>query len=422
MRLKYGKGNVDIDLPDKHILGVLPAETVPARPVRDLLKASVMRPHGKGILSTVVRRKRPGDVVIIVSDQTRTIANYPQILEFLAAELIDAGVDEKNIEFLVACGTHQPHDQAVNEKKYLDIARKFKVTSHDCHGEATRVGKTSTGLEVLINRRACQADFAIATGKINFHYLPGFSGGPKAVLPGIAAYPTIRGNHSKLRRPGVRFGGLTNNIISREMSEAAGLFGLDYVVNMTENINGETVNIFWGDPDSAFKAGVAEFLEQRSKIVTEAADCCIVSAGGYPADRDLFFGHKAISSCLGILKPRGAIILTAQCADGFGDEKFYHYLYDNSLDELLACPEDNIQVGGHRAFVTAGILKRHEIIVYSDLDQSALKRLGFSSISNLKEIHSLLTRRFGDEYRVYFVPNGRTVLPRLASQLTKALV
>src|SRR4030042_1114327 len=208
MRLKYGKGSVDIALPEKHILGVIEADPVPAQPIKDVLKASVMNSFGKEPLPIIMRNNRPGDVVIIVSDQSRSIANYPQILEFLVSELIDGGIDEKNIEFLVACGTHEPHDQAINEKKYGNIARNFNIISHNCVGEMKRVGKTATGLEVLINRRA---------------------------------------------------------------GEAAALFGWDYIVNVVENIDNETNNIFWGDPNIAFKNGVAEFYKQRSKAVSELA-------------------------------------------------------------------------------------------------------------------------------------------------------
>ena len=149
MRLKYGKGSVDIALPEKHILGVIEADPVPAQPIKDVLKASVMNSFGKEPLPIIMRNNRPGDVVIIVSDQSRSIANYPQILEFLVSELIDGGIDEKNIEFLVACGTHEPHDQAINDKKYGNIARNFNIISHNCVGEMRRVGKGHTRISLL---------------------------------------------------------------------------------------------------------------------------------------------------------------------------------------------------------------------------------------------------------------------------------
>ncbi len=421
MRLKYGKGNVDIDLPKEHVIGVLHADSIAARPINDVLKASVMEPIGKDRLSSIVRKNRPGDVLIIVSDQSRSIANYSLILEFLVSELIDAGINEKNIEFLIACGTHEPHDKTINEKIYGNIARNFNIISHDCLGETKKIGTTSTGLDVFINRRACEADFVIATGKINFHYIAGFSGGPKSILPGIAAYSTIRDNHCKLRRPGVGFGEQLRNIVAQEIKEAAELFSLDYIVNVIENVKNETSNILWGDPVAAFKCGMAEFLEPRSPSTHELADCCIVSAGGYPADRDFFFGHKAVNSCLGILKPGGAIILIAQCADGFGNGKFYNYLHNNSLDVLLEYPEEKIEVGGHRAFVTAKIIKEHEIMVYSALDSASLSRLGFRVISKIDQIHPILLDKFGDKYRLNFIDNGKSVLPVYRERVDKSI-
>ena len=122
------------------------------------------------------------------------------------SEIVDAGIDEKNIEFVVALGTHRKHTPQENKLLYEALFSDFRFSFHDCHNNLISIGRTSTGLEVQVNKRVRNADFVIATGKINFHYMAGFSGGRKAILPGISSYETIKSNHCKLRRDGVTLG------------------------------------------------------------------------------------------------------------------------------------------------------------------------------------------------------------------------
>ena len=69
---------------------------------------------------------------------------------------------------------------------------------HDCRDkkQLAYVGTTAEGNVVYLNRLAAEADKIILTGGISFHDMAGFSGGRKAVLPGLAGYDTIMRNHA----------------------------------------------------------------------------------------------------------------------------------------------------------------------------------------------------------------------------------
>ncbi|HEC78119.1 MAG TPA: nickel-dependent lactate racemase [candidate division WOR-3 bacterium] len=413
MQLKYGKGVVELELPPDNLLGVLQMENKPVEPLDDIFKESIMNPIGRPRLKKLLHQNKPGDVVVLVSDKKRSITDYPRILEFIAAEIIDAGIDEKNIEFIVALGTHEPHSPEDNRRLYGGITADFNFVNHDCRGELVSVGKTGTGLEVLVNRRARQADFVIATGKINFHYLAGFSGGRKSILPGIAGYETIRENHSKLREDNILPGNMENNIIAREMAEAAHLFGIDYIFNVVETPDRSTARVFCGDMKYAFKEGVEFFLTQRRSFIDQKADCVITSPGGYPADGNFFLSHKVVNNSLNAAKKGGAFILVAQCQDGFGNEKFLDYMLNNDIDGLLNYPRERIEIGGHRAFVTAKILKEHRIYVLSELEPEILKRMGFIPLNDINQGINEIKKKSGDDFKAYVIPNGNAVLPVL---------
>jgi len=410
MRLNFGPNVIDYTLPDHNVLGIIEPARPQVRPFDILVKESLLNPIGKERLRTILHRNRPGEVVIIVSDRTRSIVHYAEILGLLVGELVDSGVDEQNIECLVALGTHRPHTIEENRDIYGDMERSIRFTFHDCHKELVSIGTTSTDLNVCVNKRAYQADFVIATGKIDFHYMAGFSGGRKAVLPGIAGYDTIQGNHCKLKREGVVQGALAGNVIAREMQEAAEMFGLDYLVNVVETADNETCNVVSGDPVHAFDQGISRFREQRCMRVQRIADCAVVSAGGCRGDRTFYVGHKVLNNVIPIVKPGGTIILVAQCALGVGNDAFLQLLSQRTVDDLLCAPEHTITIGGQRAYQTARILQDYKIIVVSDLDDEVLSNMKFSVVSNIAAAFEQVKEHNGDDFTCYVVPDGHTVM------------
>ena len=411
MKLKYGENLINFEISRKNLLGELKPTNNSIKPLNNLLKDSILNPIGKPRLIDLLRKNKPTDLVIIVSDITRSIANYSKILKFLAEEIIDAGIDEKNIEFMVALGTHRKHTDEENKQLYGDLVSDFLFSFHDCHNNHVSIGKTNTDLEIQVNKRVRNADFVIATGRINFHYLAGFSGGRKAILPGISSYETIRRNHCKLRRNNVAFGQTQNNIISHEMDEASRLFGIDYLLNVVETTEKETERIFCGDSVLAFEQGVEFFRTKRISKISRKADCAIVAPGAYARDKTFFFSHKSINSAINAVKKGGAIILIAQCEQGFGNEKFLNYMLKNKLDELLGYPEEKIEIGGHRAFVTAKILKDYKVYVLSDLESKILSQMHFIPIKSLDDGIDQIRENYGEEFKAYILPDGQSVLP-----------
>lgn len=400
--------------PPPGLIGVAEPKIGEARPLDTLLKESFSKPVGLANLNKVLRGNKPRDVVIIVSDITRKIANYADILRFLVAELVDAGIDERNVSFVVALGTHRPHTAEENSLLYGKLCDDFAFLQHDCQHDFKRIGTTSTGLEVSVNRRVAEADFVIATGRIGFHYLAGFSGGRKSILPGVASYETIRNNHKKLVRNGVFVGRVENNIIAREMAEAADLFGIGYLLNVVETPDHKTEVIFCGHHTHAFDEAVDFFVSRRRSNIGELADCAIVSAGGYPNDKDFYHTHKAMNLAMLGLKDTGSIILVGQCVEGFGNERFMRLMRENNIDGLVEYPEEKIEVGGHRAFLTAKILKRHRVYACTDLDPAELKAISFTPIHNIQQGIDAVKKEQHNSFRTLIVPDGQAVLPSLS--------
>ena len=80
-----------------------------------------------------------------------------------------------------------------------------------------KIGTAKRGNEVSIFKEVLKADFIIATGNLEFHYFAGFSGGAKAVVPGVCGRKTIANNHKHFLDFGAKAGKIEGNPIREEI-------------------------------------------------------------------------------------------------------------------------------------------------------------------------------------------------------------
>ena len=73
---------------------------------------------------------------------------------------------------------------------------RYTIVQHDAWADdLVEVGENKAGRMVRVNRHYMEANKRILTGFVEPHFFAGFSGGPKAVLPGIADIESIMDNH-----------------------------------------------------------------------------------------------------------------------------------------------------------------------------------------------------------------------------------
>jgi nickel-dependent lactate racemase len=75
-----------------------------------------------------------------------------------------------------------------------DIFERYRCIDHD-PSDCVRLGETSVGTPVEIFRPVVEADRRICIGNIEFHYFAGYSGGAKAIFPGVSTIKAIQANH-----------------------------------------------------------------------------------------------------------------------------------------------------------------------------------------------------------------------------------
>ena len=101
-----------------------------------------------------------------------------------------------NITLLNGLGTHRPNTTEELERMLGPrscTAIPSCSTMPGTRSDLVDLGTTRYGHRAVVNRAlSTKRRFKILTGFIEPHFFAGFSGGPKAVLPGIAGF---RGDH-----------------------------------------------------------------------------------------------------------------------------------------------------------------------------------------------------------------------------------
>jgi len=325
--LSYGRGTVSVEVPDScRILsgkGGTPLENVTAA-----VRAGLRRPASGLSLREIIRRKRPSSACIVVSDHTRAVPSevlLPPVLDALR----EGGIPREAVTILVATGTHRKTSR--EEKKELlgeEIVRQYRILDHDCTVAGDLAPLTVAGRRFLINRRYLEAELKILTGLIEPHFMAGFSGGRKAVCPGLAGLETVRVFHGPgfLESPRAAAGILAGNPCHLFATRFAQAAGVDFIVNVTIDRNKQVTGVFCGEMREAFLTGVRQCRRENEVVCAEKFDIVVTSNGGYPLDRDFYQTVKGLVNCLPVLRKGGTILCASECRDGLGSREFRELL------------------------------------------------------------------------------------------------
>jgi len=417
--LAYGQRGLQVDIPDKATV-LRPKEAEGLLDERHALQQALRHPLGCPPLREMVRSQ--DRVVIVFSDITRPMPN-DRVLPVLLKEL--AHVPDRNIYLLNALGTHRANNTLELETMLgADLVQRYTILQHDAWDERNLVelGRTSYGHRLFVNRHFMEADFKILTGFIEPHFFAGFSGGPKAILPGIAGIESIMDNHSyeMLNHPKATWGFTEGNPVWEEMSEAAKLAKPDFILNVTLNRKRHITGVFAGELQLAHQRGVA-FARQIAMVPVDAPyDIVLTTNSGYPLDINLYQAVKGMSSAAQIVRPGGSIIIAAECRDGVPDYGEYRKIVHEagSVEGILKMIS---QPGFRRhdqweAQIQARVLQRAQVYVYSDyLLDTEIEGMLLKPCHNIEATINQLQKRYGPQARLCVLPEGPQTIPYLKS-------
>lgn len=373
------------------------------------VRRALRNPIGKNPLSEYdLKDKR---IAIVTSDITRPLPSY-KILPSLLDELNSAGADDANITVVFALGSHRSHTE--EEMRHLVSDEVFeRVKCVDSHAEnCVHLGETTRGTPVDVFDLVANADFRICLGNIEFHYFAGYSGGMKAIMPGVSTRDAIRANHSHMVEEGSYAGHLEGNPVREDIEEVYNFCPVDYIVNVVLNEKKEIICAVAGDVVEAHRAG-CKFLDKLYKCnIPEKADIVIVSAGGFPKDMNMYQAQKALDNAKHAVRDGGVIIWVASCSEGLGEKHFEEWMlgHEKSEDMIPHIRRDFI-LGGHKAAAIALVLQKVQIMLVSDLDDDFARRVFMEPMPTVDAALKEAYNRLGGDAKVIVMPYGGSTLP-----------
>jgi nickel-dependent lactate racemase len=332
----------------------------------------------------------------------------------LDAIMEEIGEEHKEqVSLLVACGTHAAPTEEELKRIFGKHFSEFNVRIHDCDAkDLVYLERTSRGTPVILNRCYVEADIKVLTGDITLHYYAGFGGGRKSILPGISARDSIKKNHSLLVDERARTANIEDNPVHLDMCEAASFAPPDFVINTIADANGDLVDAYAGEMNSVFLSGIDVAERLFEYRIDDLFDILVVSAGGFPRDRNLYQATKALEQCYRAVVPGGKLILVVECREGIGDRYFEEWMnkYVNYEDAEKAI-RSNFVLGGHKAFYVRKAMKRIFISIVSELDSNMLNRWGLNAYNSIWEaIEEEINKNKYEKAKIGIVKNGLDTL------------
>ena len=325
VRLAYGVGGLEVELPDDRTTVVEPTYQAGADDEFAVLREAVRKPVAGPPLSELAK---PGmKVAISMCDGTRAQPRDKMV----GVVLDELGVPDEDVVILVATGTHRPNtDAEIRTMLGDEIADRVEVVNHDARDPSTLtfLGEHGNGVPVHINTRWVEADLRITTGFVEPHFFAGFSGGPKLVTPGLAGLDTVLVLHdaSRIGDPKATWGITKGNPVHDDIRAAASAappqFAFDVILNREQRV----IEAFAGELGPMHEAACAAAQRFAMRPVPRPFDVVVTSNSGYPLDQNLYQAVKGMSAAAKVVKPGGLIVCAAECRDGFPGHGSYREL------------------------------------------------------------------------------------------------
>ena len=408
----FGNGVQEVTVPDEQLIDTLRANEVqPPESEESEIKRALAAPIGTKPLQELIL---PGKkIAIITSDLTRPMPTYKVMPPILDA-LYEAGVHPEDITLVFALGSHRKHTAEEMKKLAGDRAwNEVRCVDSD-PADCVHMGTTSAGTPVDITRVVAEADYRICLGNIEFHYFAGYSGGAKAIMPGVSTRDAIQSNHSMMVRPEACAGNLDTNPVRIDIEEAGKICGIDFIVNVVLDEHKHILKVVAGDPVLAHREG-CRFLDTiYLKELDEPADIVLVSQGGAPKDLNLYQTQKALDNARHAVKEGGVIVLIGSCKEGLGEHVFEEWMTQSpSPAAMIERIGRDFQLGGHKAAAIAMTLEKADIYLVSDLEPDFVRSLFLTPMPDVQTALDHARQKLGNQATILAMPYGGSTLPRI---------
>jgi nickel-dependent lactate racemase len=417
VHLQYGRDGLDVEIPGRvtilqprFVAGLPDERTAFIEAVRHPIQARPLRE----IVGSSDR------VAIVIPDITRPLPS-DRLLPWLLEEL--AHVRPEQIVIVNGTGSHRVNTN--DELRAMvggGVFDRYRIVNHDSH-DASALALAGTGQDgqpVRLHREYVEADRRIVLGFIEPHFMAGFSGGCKAVFPGVADIHAIMRYHDArmIGDPQTTWGVLDVNPTQARIRHDGQLIPIDFCVNVTLNRDRRITRFFCGDVTAAHDEGCRFSRDTAMVPCAEPFPVVVTTNSGYPLDQNLYQSVKGMSAAAQIVSQGGYIATAARCNDGFPSHgNFKTLLMDHASPQALL---DTILAPGFllydqwEAQILANIRLKARVGLLSDIDHEEVRRAHLEPVQDIAAAVGAELARLGDDAPVAVLPEGPMTIPYLA--------
>ncbi len=417
-QLQYGKETLAVTIPSERVDEIRPKYIEGFADEEGAFQDAVRHPIETAPLKDLIQAD--DRVAVVIPDITRALPS-DRLLPWLFKEL--SHVPDQNFTIIIGTGTHRgntPEEIAgmVGEK----VAKQYRVVNHNAFDPTTLeiVGTSEAGKPILMNKEFAQADKRILMGFIEPHFMAGFSGGYKAIFPGIADIDSIMHYHraSVIQDPLSTWGVLENNPTQEQIQRNGSVIPVDFCINLTLNHQHQITRYFCGDVVAAHQAGCRFTKSTVMAKCSHAYPVVITSNSGFPLDQNLYQTVKGMSAAAQIVAQDGVIIIASRCNDGWPNHgKFRQLLFDydspQAFLDALHSPGFHRQDQWQNQLLSLIQLKAR-VAVFSELNTEEVTKAHMEPIEDLNDFIAKELQKCEVNCPIAVLPEGPMTIPYLA--------
>ena len=417
VHLQYGLYGLDIEIPFSQVTVLRPRFVTGLADEQAEFTRACRTPVESPPLKDLLN---PDDrVAIVIPDGTRAMPS-DRLLPWLFAEL--EHVPSSNFNVILVTGTHRPNTpEEISQIVGPEIAERYRIINHNAFDESTMADAglvNELGTQLRMNKEYVQADKRILLGFIEPHFMAGFSGGFKAVFPGITDIASILDYHRAeiIGHPRSTWGIPENNPTQDRIQLSGSVLPVDFLINVTLNEQRAITGFFCGDVIKAHQRGCTFARETAMTPVESPFPLVITTNSGYPLDQNLYQSVKGMVAASEIITEGGEIILAAECSDGFPTHgNFAHLVFEHDSPQAML---DSIYQPGFRLLdqwqiqKLAQVQMKAQVSVYSKIPAKQIRKASLEPVVDLNAYLQELRRKLGD-IRVAVLPEGPLTIPYL---------
>jgi nickel-dependent lactate racemase len=408
INLNYGRSELPFSFDEERfeVLGNANEQT----PLSDAgIGEKLENPFGSDRLEEIISAGET--VLLVVPDATRNVA-CGQVVNLLVRRLIANGTMPFEINIIFANGIHRPVTEAEKQEILTPfIAQRIKTFNHQARDlvQFIRLGETSGGIPIELNRKLKEYDHTILIGGINFHYFAGFTGGRKLICPGLASSRTISGTHKLAfdcqtldRRTGVGAGKLAGNPVHEAFVEVVERISPTFAINTIVNDRGEMIDLYCGHWKTSHQRACRDYAGKHTVKITEKRDLVIVSGGGFPHDLNMIQAHKALEMASRACREGGTMIFLAECENGLGRKDFLNWFEAGNSRQLAADLCQKYQVNGQTAWSLLKKAEKFDIRILTALAKEDCQKMRLERLERFADMASLIDK----DKKGFIIPYG----------------